>query len=235
MNEQSSAPSRDILVPISILVAGILIAGSVIYVAGLNNAPVAPVTTQGANAFAAILTPLPDDAVLGDEDAPVTMIEYGDYQCPYCGVFFNDIEPKIRDEYVKTGKVKLIFRNFQFLGPESYAAGEAAECARAQGKFWTYHDALYRVEIADEHENNGNLTRDLFMRLAEETGLDSVSFGTCIDSHTYASLVESEVEGGRAVGVNATPTSFVNGTLIRGLAQNDTRVIDAINAALKGQ
>ena len=73
------------------------------------------------------------------------------------------------------------------------------------------------------------------MKLAEDNGLDGASFGTCINSHTYGPLIQSEVEDGRTVGVDATPTSFINGTMIRGLAPNDTRVIDAIKAVLKGQ
>lgn len=113
------------------------------------------------------------DVVLGDPKAPVTLIEYGDYQCPFCGRFFKDTEPLIRENYIKTGKVKMVFRNFQFLGSESVSAAEAAECAKDQGKFWAYHDALYTTELNDGKENNGNLTRELFIDLAKSTGLDA--------------------------------------------------------------
>jgi protein-disulfide isomerase len=113
------------------------------------------------------------DVILGDPNAPVTFIEYGDYQCPFCARFFTDVEPLIRDQYVKTGKVKIIFRSYPFLGAESTAAAEAAECAKDQGKFWEYHDALYTAESQDGHENNGSMTRDLFLTLAQNLKLDA--------------------------------------------------------------
>lgn len=111
------------------------------------------------------------DVILGDPNAPVTVIEYGDYQCPFCARFFTDVEPFIRDEYIKTGKVKMVFRNYAFLGPESVDAAEAAECAKDQGKFWEFHDALYEAEAEDGREHNGNLNKDLFVEISEKLGL----------------------------------------------------------------
>lgn len=231
----SPVSSRTTLVPVSILVAAVLISGSIIYAVGTKNGgPAAPSAPETRNA-ASLLTALPQDTVLGDAKAPVTVIEYGDYQCPFCGKFFEDVEPVIRDKYVKTGNIKLIFRNFEFLGPESNAAGVAAECARDQGQFWGYHDALYRVEIADGHENNGNLNRALFVKLARELKMDEKTFVACLESGKKESIVAEETAGGREAGVDATPTTFVNGVNIRGLAPNDTRVVQAIETALKGQ
>jgi|SRR3989344_403375 len=115
----------------------------------------------------------PRDVILGDPKAPVTLIEYGDYQCPFCSRFFKDTEPLIRKNYIETGKVKMVFRNFQFLGSESVNAAQAAECAKDQGKFWVYHDALYAAELEDGRENNGNLKRELFIDLAKSAGLDA--------------------------------------------------------------
>ncbi len=116
--------------------------------------------------------PLSDrDVILGDPNAPVTIIEYGDYQCPFCARFYTDVEQFIRDEYIASGKVKMVFRNYAFLGPESVAAAEAAECAKDQGKFWEYHDQLYEAENKDGREHNGNLAKDLFVQISEELGL----------------------------------------------------------------
>src|SRR3990167_3005650 len=84
-----------------------------------------------------------EDFVLGDQNAPVTIIEYGDYQCPFCGKFFKETEPTLRENYIKTGKVKFVYRDFAFLGQESLWAANAAQCAGEQGKFWEYHDYLY--------------------------------------------------------------------------------------------
>src|SRR5438445_241821 len=123
-----------------------MISGSIVYLVGSkNNAALQAGQNQnGAAAVAAGLPPVGGrDVVLGDANAPVTFIEYGDYQCPFCGQFFTQVESKLRDSYAKTGRVKMVFRSFQFLGPESTAAAGAAECAKDQSKFWSYHDALY--------------------------------------------------------------------------------------------
>jgi protein-disulfide isomerase len=121
------------------------------------------------------LKPNKDDVVLGDPNAKVTLVEYGDYQCPFCGRFFSEVEPLIRQNYIQTGKVNMIFRNFEFLGPESEASAEASECAKDQGKFWEYHDALYSAKVADTAggENDGSLNRDLFLKIANNLGLNA--------------------------------------------------------------
>lgn len=240
MTDQSAtssqvSPSRDLLLPISILVAGVLVSGSIVYMVGSKEAPRPPAGNPQVQSAAAILALLPQDVPLGDAKAPVAVVEYGDYQCPFCGKFFEEIEPAIRDKYVRTGKAKLVFRNFQFLGPESQAAGVAAECAREQGQFWGYHDSLYRAEIADGHENNGNLNAALFARLAKELKLNEKDFASCVQSGKYDAVVEEETAKGREAGVDATPTVFVNGVKIRGLAPNDTRAVDAIEAALNSK
>src|SRR3989338_8324192 len=228
----ASPSSRNTLLPVSILIAAVLISGSIIYAIGTKNGPAVPSEPTPKNT-AALFEVSPQDSVLGDVKAPVTLIEYGDYQCPFCGKFFREVEPGIRDKYVKNGKVKIIFRNFQFLGPESVEAGNAAECAREQGQFWGYHDALYRTETADGQEHNGNLNKELFLALAKELKLDEGKLASCIDSRKYVAHVAEETEAGREIGVDATPTNFVNGVRIRGLAPGDTRVAEAIEAALQ--
>ncbi len=147
---------RDYFLPISILIAGAMISGSIIYLVGNKNGAVgaAPVAAGGGDQLAAVgavaLDLAPRDVILGDPKAPVTVIEYGDYQCPYCGKFFSEDEIPLRDEYIKTNKVRMIFRNFQFLGPESNAAASAAECAKDQKQFWAYHDSIYRPRFPME-------------------------------------------------------------------------------------
>lgn len=131
--------------------------------AALKNKTVAPAT--GGLALGA------DEAALGAANAPVTLIEYGDYQCPFCARYFEQVEPVLRAQYIDTGKVKMVFRNFAFLGPESVASAEAAACAAAQGKFWEYHEALYAAEAKDGQERNGNLDRQEFLQLAEDLKL----------------------------------------------------------------
>lgn len=220
--EEPQPKKRNWLLPISILIAGVMIAGSLIYSVGKQSvAQKSSATSGGGNAVSSAkygeLPPLGGrDAVLGNPEAPVTFIEYGDYQCPFCGRFFNQVEPRLRDEYIKTSKVKMVFRNFQILGQESDAAGAASECAKDQGKFWAYHDELYTAETKDGRENNGNLNRDLFLMLAQNVGLDMTAFVSCLDNNKYIELVKKETADGQAMGLTGTPTSYINGEQVVG-------------------
>lgn len=159
------------------------------------------------------------DASMGKDNSPVTIIEYGDYQCPFSAQYYQIIESKIRNDYVKSGKVKIIFKNQQFLGRESILAATAAECAKEQGQFWPYHDALYETKIKDySHggtENDGVFNRDLFLRLAERVGLDTSLFMHCYDSNKYSDTVKSESATATAQGIRSTPAVFVNSQLVR--------------------
>ncbi|MCL5019399.1 MAG: thioredoxin domain-containing protein [Patescibacteria group bacterium] len=94
---------------------------------------------------------------LGKPDAPVTIIEFADYQCPFCERYYTDAEKNIMEDYVKTGKVKFIFRNYAFLGPESILAAEGGYCAAEQGKFWEYHNFLYEHQGP---ENSGTFSKE---------------------------------------------------------------------------
>ena len=160
---------------ISILIAGVLITGAVIYSVGYKSGNPNAANLGGLNQPSAnqgqSATSSPsingDDVVLGDPKAPVTIFEFGDYQCPFCSRFWLQTEPQIRDNYVKTGKVKMVYRDFAFLGPESQAAANAVRCAADQGKYWEYHDALFSAEVKDGQENNGNLNTALFTKIAE--------------------------------------------------------------------
>src|SRR3989344_6619341 len=158
--------NKEYLLPVSILVAGVLIAGSVIYSTGLKNRPNNNAAKEPTVLNEEVLKLTSDDVVLGDPDAPVTLIEYSDFQCPFCGRFFSQTENLIKENYIQTGKAKFVYRHFAFLGPESVAAAEAVECAKDQGKFWEYHDQLFTEEIKDGKEHNGNLNGALFDTIA---------------------------------------------------------------------
>ena len=207
-----------ISLPISILAAAILISGSIIY-STTRKGVVAPVGVDVAPAAAVNgqIAPVTErDMALGDKDAPVTFVVYADYQCPFCGRFFTTVEASLIQEYVKTGKVRLVHRDFAFLGPESIAAAEAAECSKDQDKFWQFHDALYTEEVKDGQEHNNNLNRDLFIKLARQVGMNSNEFVKCYDGKKYAKTVEDNVKAAQAAGVDSTPTSFINGQEVQG-------------------
>ena len=176
------------------------------------------------------------DAILGSQNAPVTLIEYGDYQCPYCGVeFFAQTEPLIIQNYVNTGKVRFVFRDFAFLGPESSAAANAAQCANDQGKMWAYHDALYTAKVADVSkggsEDDGFFSSAELLKLGQQVGLNMSTFTSCVNNVSDGNIVTQEKTDGTAQGVNSTPTFFVDGTQILG-AQPYAQFQQAIESAL---
>ncbi len=222
--EQKVSPSQNNnFLPVSILIAAVLISGSIFY--AVHRAPASGEPNGAANVGndqPPALDPKTAqvigerDVILGDPKAPVTIVEYSDFQCPFCGKFFTETESKIKDEYVKTGKVRFVYRAIAFLGPESLEAAKAAECAKDQSKFWVFHDALFAAEVKDGQEYNGNLNRDLFMKIAQEVKLNTTDFASCYDSGKYTDVVKAETEKAYTVGVAGTPTFFVNENGVRG-------------------
>ena len=150
-----------------------------------------------------------DGTTLGNADAPVTIYEYSDFQCPFCRVAAAEIVPRLDTEYLATGKAKLIFKNLAFIGQESRWAAEAALCAGDQGKFWEYHNKLYEEQNG---ENKGAFKVENLKRFAQEIGLNQGEFNTCFDEGTYTGQVADEMDEAERRGVNATPTFFVGQT-----------------------
>jgi protein-disulfide isomerase len=159
------------------------------------------------------LVPLDDDPVLGSPDAPVTMIEYSEYLCPYCRRFVLETLPLIEEQYIDTGRVKLIFRDFPVHGEGAIAMAMVAECAADQGKFWEMHVLLY--ERVEEWSASEQLL-DTLLGYADELGMDSDAFYDCLQQGTTIERIREDYEIGVQEGVDATPTFFVNGTEVRG-------------------
>lgn len=151
--------------------------------------------------------------ILGDKNAKVTVVEFADFQCPFCESWFKDVEPNLIKDYVNTGKVKFAFRHYAFLGQESTWAAEASECANEQGKFWEYHDYLYNHQGA---ENSGAFNKDKLIGFAQSLGLNTVQFSSCLNSDKYAKAVADDLTAGQKAGVSGTPTTFVNGQSVVG-------------------
>ena len=149
----------------------------------------------------------------GDPNAPVTVIEFADFQCPYCGRFYAQTEPQIYEQYIQSGKVRLGYFNFAFLGQESQWAAEAAECAADQNIFWEYHDKLYDSQSG---ENQGAFNKDNLKKFAEELGLDTNTFNECLDSGKYTQLIQEESSTASSIGVRSTPTFLINGQAVVG-------------------
>jgi protein-disulfide isomerase len=171
------------------------------------------------------------DKSLGAPDAPVEVLEYADFQCPYCRQFAQGPEAQLKTEYVDTGQVRFVYRHYPFIGDESIWAAEAAECAEEQDRFWDYHDKLFAEQGG---ENTGAFSRDNLKQFAAELGLDTAQFKTCLDDEKYRADVLDERDEARRRRIPGTPALLVNGQLID--QGGDYQVLKAaIDAALAGQ
>jgi protein-disulfide isomerase len=146
--------------------------------------------------------------VEGQADAPVTIIEFGDYQCPKCQDWFHNEKPAIYSEFIVKGIAKLYFVDFAWEGEHSVLAAQATYCANDQGKFQEYHSALYNNQGGIQ---DGWADADSLQQFAVDLGLDSEKFNECLDSGTYADRVSYNTEVGTSHGVQATPYFFIVG------------------------
>jgi len=151
---------------------------------------------------------------MGNPNAPVHIIEYGDFQCPYCLKFWSETEPLLIEEYVNTGKVYFEYRSVgEFLGPESGWAAQGAYCAGDQGKFWEYHNTLFANWTG---ENVGDFTPEKLSKYARALDLNMAEFESCISEEKHKGTVEQDAAEAEANGIRATPTFIINGVMIEG-------------------
>jgi len=155
----------------------------------------------------------------GDPAAPVVVEVWADFQCPACRAFTLGPERRLEETLIADGRVRLVWRHFAFLGPESLWAAEAAECAAEQGRFWAYHDKLF---IEQAGENRGTFSKANLKRFAAELGLQPDAFQACLDQERYAAQVQGETDEGRRKGVRATPTIFISNQ------SNDQKVFEGV-------
>lgn len=167
-----------------------------------------------------------DPLAKGDVDAPVVMVSYSDFQCPYCGTFARETAPKLQ-KYVDNGTLRIEWRDFPYLGQESLRAAKAARAAGEQDGFWKMHDALYDHQSAP---NSGKLTTKRLVQLAESVGLDGPRLRKDMTDPELASAIQKDFAEGQSVGVTGTPAFLVNGDPILG-AQPDKVFIQAIEQA----
>lgn len=149
-----------------------------------------------------------DEPAWGPADARIVIIEYSDFQCPYCKMFMENTYVRLRQMY--SDQVRFIYRDFPLdsIHPRARPAAEAAQCAHEQGKFWEYHDLLFANQQALE-------TSDL-KRYAQQLGLNMDQFNTCVDTRKYQASVEADVQAGLRQNVTGTPTFFINGQALVG-------------------
>ena len=144
--------------------------------------------------------------IRGNSNAPITILEWGDYQCTFCYKFHQNTLNIIQKDFINTGKVKLVFKDFPLNGPDSILAAEAAYCAEDQGKYWQYHDEIYTNWGG---ERTGWITRETLDNFANTVNLDLNKFNKCLDDHKYQNKVNAMHEFGKDIGIDATPSFLV--------------------------
>ena len=144
--------------------------------------------------------------IMGESNAQITILEWGDYQCTFCYKFHQNTLDVINDQYIKNGKVKLIYKDFPLNGPDSFLAAEATYCAEDQGKYWQYHNELYKNWGG---ERTGWVTRDSLDRFATTINLNLDEFNACLDDEKYQKRVRTLYEFGKEIGIDATPSFLV--------------------------
>jgi len=229
---------EKLLTPLSIIIAGGLIGISIIYsnnpsIFGFKNLTNKTDTQQIIDSVAENPAPtapqvpnindieLDDDAVLGNVDAPVTIIEFSDYECPFCKKYFTDTFPQIVKNYVDTGKVKIVYRDFPlgFHDPLATTEAMSAECARKQGGdeiYFKFHDAIF---LKTNSNGNGLVVDDLY-KIATDLGLNATDVKNCVESKEFEAEVKADFAYGSSVGISGTPSFYIGksteGTTIKG-------------------
>lgn len=183
-------------------------------------------TNSGTGTLAPTATPAPQvnyrDLIQtfagseGDENAPVTIVEFSDYQCPFCRSFYESSLPQIREQYVKTGKARIVFKDFPLsFHPDAPKAAEAARCAGDQGKYFDMHDAIYQGQ-GPANLGTVSINESVYATYAKQLGLNEAEFNACLDSGKNAQGVQNDFSQGVAAGVSGTPSFYVNNQLLVG-------------------
>lgn len=160
-----------------------------------------------------------DDPVLGPADAPITIVEFADFQCPFCIRHAQETDPRLKANY--GDQIRYVYKDFSLsLHPDAYSAALSAQCAREQDKFWEYHDLLFTGTLG--------LGREAYDSYAQQLGLDMTAFDQCLDEERYADQVQADYDFGVQLGVSSTPTFFINGIAVVGAQPYDlfAQIID---------
>jgi protein-disulfide isomerase len=183
-------------------------------------------STAGSTAPTRYDVPIDDDPILGPQDAPITLIEFSDYECPYCRKWHAEVFPRLQEAF--PGQIRYVYRDFPLVSIHSNAApaAEAANCAGDQEKYWEYNEMLFSMERS--------LNQESYVEYARELALDIDQFSQCLESRQYQEEVSSDYEYAANLGIRSTPTFFINGIAIVG-AQPFEVFEDLINKELAGE
>ena len=144
--------------------------------------------------------------ILGNPNAKITVVEFGDYQCTFCYKFHNDVMKKINDKYIESGNVNFVYKDFPLNGKSSILASEASYCAQQQDRFWTYHDMLYDNWGG---ENTGWITQEILISFAKESGLNLEKFSSCMENSEFRQKVLNNEQFAKEININATPSFLI--------------------------
>jgi protein-disulfide isomerase len=197
---QKKQKKNDIWVIAIIAVFAIAIVAMII----ISKIPKVTEPTATTSASASGLT-------MGNPDAKVTVVEFADFQCPYCQLYYQKLEPTIVSKYIDTNLIYYTYSPLAFLGQESIDATEAAYCANDQGKFWEYRGYLYTNLTG---ENVGSFTQDKLINFAKQLKLDVKTFTNCLTTAQHEKDIADAAAYAQTVGVNSTPSFLVNGTVV---------------------
>lgn len=166
-----------------------------------------PTVAAGADTVRRVDVSTDDDPSIGPDNAPITIIEFSDYQCPYCEVWYNQVYKQLLAAY--PDQIRFVYRDLPLpMHPEAIPAAEAANCAGEQNAYWKYHDALFGQQYG--------LNRAAYEHYASDLGLDAKTFAACLDSHRYKSEIQADAADAARVGISGTPSFVVNGRVLIG-------------------
>ncbi len=216
---------KSYAVPFAIVIAGFLIAGAVFFGPG-KDAGISVEKNYDDNVKVennqVFQITEDDDPTIGSPTAPVVLINFGDFRCKFCAKFQKDIKPKIMEKYVKTGKVRYVYRDLITMGENSMLAAGGANCAGQQGKYWEFADYLHSGKAG-----HGTIyTIDSLSEIASFLNLDTSLFKQCLESKEYIKEVQKDISDAKAAGATGTPTVFINGIRIIGV--NPLNVYESI-------
>lgn len=222
LTANESSRSKRVILPV-IVAVGALALAAVMTLGGKNDSGQkvsgdaktessadGPVASRAKRDF----VPSNDPTSLGAADAPVVMVVYSEFQCPFCGRFAKDTLPALTERYVATGVMRIEWRDLPYLGDESFQAAFGARAASQQGAFWAFHDALFADQAPKP--NSGHITNEYLVDVAHDLGLDVDQFEADYRSSEVNDAVRADRDAGVRAGVNGTPGFFVNGTPVFG-------------------
>lgn len=187
---------------------GVIVIAIIVGVVASLSAPTETVNLDMSRSHGTISTAM-GSPILGDPSAPITIVEFGDYQCHQCYNWYHNTKPAITRDYIDTGKANLVFVDMAFLGRDSPKAAQATYCAEEQGMYWEYHDMLYNLQ--EDKIDNGWANSERLKAIALSLGLDGELFDGCLDSGKYSKRVQYNTQQAREHGVKGTPGFFIVG------------------------